>query len=129
MSKVSDEFYNAFDYHIVSSMAECQCGKTHVDLVSPEWDWEEGELDNLSSQAAEKNSSLTVRSTPIRRYNINDKLFVLGCNCKEGIAYEQFILNNAAGIAAYLNSVSADMVRKAKNMEIHKKVIDIIDSL
>lgn len=113
----SIEFENAFSSGSGGCVRDCICGIVHFDYYNS-WDWEDEELEALQEKAAKDPEKYIGHNYSISTYIVSGREIVMGCPCNFGGPYEEFILEHAAQIAAYLNSRSETLSRQAQAMVV-----------
>ena len=118
----SDEFINAFHSGTSGCVRECYCGITHFDNEPDDYDWEEGELENLRLLAV-NGENCRVSDGSVRTIIIDNKEIVIGCSCNHAARYESFLIDNAVNIAKFLNARAELLRQKAEQISIKNDVM------
>lgn len=114
----SDEFREAFDSGMAGCLRTCACGRTYFDSIQ-QWDWEEGELEQLIRKAEEDPDKYCAVDHAVGTLNIAGGV-VIGCRCDLASKYEAWLTEAAEEIAQYLNS-KADLYReKADKIQVNQ---------
>lgn len=115
----SELFVEIFSDRVWGIIRTCDCGRTHYD-VENDCDYDDGELEQLEEETETAPAGLYVpRSGSVGTLNIDGKT-VIGCPCGRAKRYEDFIIDNQAGIAEYLNRRAEMLREEADSVEVKK---------
>lgn len=114
----SDLFINCFDEHCGSAEETCECGRHHYDTCnSYDHDWNT-KLQQLELYRSQCPDQYIPHHCSIGRYEVDGRYYVMDCPCNAGYPYEQFIIQHAEKIAAYLNERAKKLREKAEKIEV-----------
>ena len=115
--ETSPEFEEAFRDGYGGCRRTCDCGRELFDIANS-YDWEEGELENLTKLATEKPEEYVALEYSCSTLTVNGRTFVLGCPCNGARPYEDWINRHDRQLAAYLNKRSKLLEEEAKALKV-----------
>lgn len=125
--ELSNQFIHAFTFH-GGRFGECECGKTHVAMLSvDESDPEDREMFEWYVEQAKKDKNIVLNYEDINTFDIirvENKEFVDVCPCRGWERYMNWILNHRMQIKDFLIGVSDEVERVAELEKTFKVLKD-----
>lgn len=113
----SELFIEVFRDRVWGITRTCDCGRTHYDVENVH-DYEDGELEQLEEKTKKEPDAYLPCNGSVGTLTIDHT--VINCPCGRAKSYEDFIVDNQAGIAHYLNRRAEMLREEADSIEINK---------